>query len=166
MESLAALDLDPKPTPSSTPSGGFHDYFIGPDVKNIAATDNYHPLGRGIDIRSKAGYVVGEGSTVGGQNYHRPSDDAGAGRPVPAPASLLSLCAGPRDVQQPGTVVQATDQDTPAAVAAAIDYLEARAPLAVEGRGGDHCTYTVACFLRDFEIAETTALGLLAEYWN
>jgi hypothetical protein len=155
MESLAALNLDLDTYTVRTPTGGLHVYYTG-ESGNSAGTR----LGPGLDVRSKGGYVVGAGSIIGSYRYTSTVHGAVQAAPGKLVSGANSVASGL------SKRLAIAEEDTPAAVAAAIDYLENRAPLAVEGRGGDHCTYTVACFLRDFGIAETTALGLLAEYWN
>lgn len=156
MESLAALNLDLDTYTVRTPTGGLHVYYTG-EAGNSTGTR----LGPGLDVRGRGGFVVGEGSCIDGRRYDTNLSGQGL---AAAPSELVFRLSEAK--AQPALRVQATDQDTPAAVAAAIDYLEARAPLAVEGKGGDHTTYTVACFLRDFGLSEETATGLLAEHWN
>jgi hypothetical protein len=56
--------------------------------------------------------------------------------------------------------------DTPAAIRLATSYLVERAPEAIEGAGGDHTTFAVACSLRDYGVSEGVALELMLEHWN
>ena len=56
--------------------------------------------------------------------------------------------------------------DQRANIEAAREYLTKRAPLAIEGRGGDTTTYRVCCVVRDYALFEGTALSLLWEDWN
>ena len=48
-----------------TPSGGWHLYFKKPDVEHIGNNS----IGKGIDIRCDAGYVLEAGSTIDGKAY-------------------------------------------------------------------------------------------------
>jgi hypothetical protein len=41
-----------------------------------------------------------------------------------------------------------------------------KAPVAIEGAGGDHQTFKVACAVKDHGVSELTALHLMAEHWN
>lgn len=49
----------------ATPSGGSHLYFAKPGIKHIGNNS----IGKDIDIRCDAGYVLEPGSTVGGKSY-------------------------------------------------------------------------------------------------
>lgn len=48
-----------------TPSGGWHLYFKKPDIEHIGNNS----IGKGIDIRCDAGYVLEPGSTIDGKAY-------------------------------------------------------------------------------------------------
>jgi len=68
-DALAALEAKHGPLPdtlrASTPSGGTHFYFA-PDSR---ARNTASKLGAGLDTRGHGGYVLAEGSTVGGKRY-------------------------------------------------------------------------------------------------
>src|SRR5207302_3330023 len=61
--SLAALETLhgklPETCTVSTPSGGQHFYFAGPDVSNTVGA-----LGAGLDVRSRGAYAVAPGSVT------------------------------------------------------------------------------------------------------
>lgn len=79
LSNLLILDIDPKnnghktfealslalpPTLKiKTPSGGHHLYFKGQGKTGV------NVLGRGVDVRSKGGYVVAPGSSINGARY-------------------------------------------------------------------------------------------------
>jgi hypothetical protein len=69
-----------------TPSGGTHLYFTAPEtpVRNSAGR-----LGPLIDIRSDGGYVIGDGSRVGGRAYAARGDFLPL--PLPLPAWIVRL---------------------------------------------------------------------------
>lgn len=48
-----------------TPSGGWHLYFTKPDIERVGNNS----IGKGIDIRCDAGYVLEPGSTIDGAKY-------------------------------------------------------------------------------------------------
>jgi Bifunctional DNA primase/polymerase, N-terminal len=74
-----------------TPSGGSHLYFTAPEtpVRNSAGR-----LGPLIDVRADGGYVVGDGSLVGGRRYAARGDFLPLALPLPAWIARL-LCGEP-----------------------------------------------------------------------
>jgi hypothetical protein len=155
------LGLDFETFTVSTPSGGLHLYYVDAGYTNRAGTLDLPDGGKakGVDIRGVGGYVVGPGSETpkGIYKMHTPS------------AKLLELpkafAAQLREHSPTDTGEKAEGSDSPAAVAAGIEFLK-RAPLAVEGEGGDATTVGVIFRLRDYGIAPDTALELLVEHWN
>lgn len=156
---LSLLELDSGDLPDTytqvTPTGGRHLVFRC-DVPMRQGTDL---LGRGLDLRSKGGYIVGAGSTIGAAEYT--GNNIGVAK---APDWLVERCgavrAKPEHVDPPHGV------NAEAAEARARHYLEHEAPLAVEGEGGDETTYKVAARLKDFGIVEDVAATLLLDHWN
>jgi hypothetical protein len=73
-----------------TPSGGSHLYFTAPEtpVRNSAGR-----LGPLIDVRADGGYVVGDGSLIGGRRYVARGDFLPLA--LPLPAWLARLCEEP-----------------------------------------------------------------------
>jgi hypothetical protein len=143
-----------------TPTGGRHLYYRASDVHNSAGR-----LGPDLDVRSAGGYVVGPGSVLepgtknaaGGSYLVERADEFG---PLPgAFADKLTAREAPKSVEP----VARQDQS---ALDRAEQWLKTAAPLAIEGQGGDHTTYTVACRLKDFAISEDEAFLLLADAWN
>lgn len=61
--------------------------------------------------------------------------------------------------------VSSTDLNQQRAVERAVSFLD-DAEGAVEGEGGDHRTYVVACRLKDYGVAQDVAFALLASKWN
>ena len=155
-ESLAALELlyDLPPTRTvRTPSGGRHLYYSGPAVGNSVGR-----LGRGVDIRSRGGYVVAPGSRTDAGAYEWAND-----LPVaPAPEWLVAKLG----TIVPKTGTAAPVEDAPdALVANAVAWLEGEAP-AIEGEGGDLRTFVVACKLRDRGLSANQAFEAMAGSWN
>jgi hypothetical protein len=117
-------------------------------------------LGRGLDIRSKGGYIVGPGSVVEGNLYRTTA----AGCPAPVPAWIADRLGVRVDVDRvdcelPNTV------DSDRAGDRARNYLTG-APLAVEGSGGDQTTYKVAARLKDLGCGQVQAEELMLAHWN
>lgn len=154
-ETFASLSFPEDTFIVRTPSGGRHLYYrVAADVRNSVQS-----LGAGVDVRGIGGYVVGPGSILGDRSY----------RPVDAGASVAALDAAlpvGRTRDPDHVLLPAVTLDAPAAVDRAIAYLDRDAPLAVEGDGGDHCTYKVACQLKDFGLSEFMTWELMTEHWN
>lgn len=148
----------PETLSATTPSGGKHLFFVAAESYGNSAG----ALGPGIDVRGVGGYVVGSGSVIGEQRYAWDDPET----PIaPCPGWLAALLK-PRAPTAPRTVVASTDLDLEANVARAVEYLRTVAPLAVEGSGGDHTTYAVACRVKDLGVSEGACLDLLLERWN
>ena len=156
-KSLAALEAQHGPLPDtcrvSTPGGGTHYYFSGPDVGNSACK-----IGDKLDIRGRGGYVVAPGSSTAKGAY----TVANAADPAPVPKWLLALCNRPREKANTGAAVPDAAGD---AVENAKGWLAAQPP-AVEGEGGDARTFAVACGLRDRGLSQAQAADLMAGEWN
>lgn len=145
----------------NTPSGGYHCYFYGPDSRLRVG------LRPGVDIRSHNGYVVAPGSYVidlahgvDGE-YTVYADEKIALVPDRIEAELQEPNA-PRDKE----AHEAIEEDTPTAIAQAIEWLKYQAP-AVEGQGGDNLTFRVAAKLtHDYALTLETTFSLMVGYWN
>lgn len=158
--SMMELDLPPTLT-VSTPSGGMHLYYHGPDVANSAGR-----LGQGVDVRGVGGYVVAPGSwfadPTGEKGYtgaYRVARDTAL---AVAPPTLVLMAGAPRERQDGGPV----SIDDPMDIEYAIRYLRAEAPLAVSGLAGNNTAYQVAARLIEIGVSIQTANELLAEHWN
>lgn len=154
IESARALGVDFSGFAVRTPSGGMHEYFLGPDV-----TNSVERLGRGVDIRSAGGFLVGPGSTLPEGVYV--VEAANDIRQVP-PAVVHRLTASEIERSSAPSVTP----DLPDAVDRGVTYLTTQAPQAVEGAGGDATTFRVAAHLKDFGVSEDMAVDLMAEHWN
>lgn len=154
LSSYLALDLPLDTLMVRTPTGGFHAYLNGPN-KSLSVDK----LGQGLDIRSAHGYVIAPGSVVAEGVYEIDND-------VPlavAPAHLIAKLDEPRER---GSVAISTDLDTDFAVARAVKYLREEAPIAIEGQGGDDCTFRVACIVKDMGLSAEGVLDAMAANWN
>ena len=157
LELVEGLDL-PETRETYTPTGGRHVFFrVDEPVKSGVNT-----IARGLDVRSRGGYVVGAGSrTKNGEYLVASGGPNGLAR---APKWLLSCLHSRAAERRP-------DVDIPVPyVEAAPDrarrYLEFDAPAAQQGDGGDETTFRVACRLKDIGCTEQQALAILLEHWN
>lgn len=159
-EEIIRLELEGKDFPGTftqkTPTGGLHlVYRHKTPVKQ--GTD---VLGRGLDIRSRGGYVVAAGSCIDGAYYTSIFGPVSA-----APQWIVGACGvAPEKKTEAQPLPLSVDEKR--AVKRATHYLEKEAPLAVEGENGDQNTYLTACRVKDFGVSEAVAFELLASVWN
>lgn len=135
----------------STPTGGEHVYLRG------RAASSVERLGNGVDTRGVGGYVVAPGSVVDGMPYTVVSN----GVVADAPTWVVQLAGAP--IERKADAAPVVETEGKFAQAAA--WLRTAEP-AVEGAGGNGATFKVAARLRDFGVAEHTALTLMLAGWN
>lgn len=143
---------------SATTTAGRHLIFSADKPTKQGA----NVLGRGLDIRSRGGYIVAAGSTIGDKVYV-----ASNKRPVAqAPDWLIKL------IGEAGKKTDANRNDTPPkgldenrARDRAVEYLKARAPIGEQG-GRNDTGFRVACELKDLGAGEPEAVELMLEHWN
>lgn len=151
---LQGLDLPPT-FEQHTPTGGRHLVFRS----HFSCKQGTDVLGRGLDIRSKGGFIVGAGSTLELGTYTaevRPVAVA----PAWLPARLKTV--DPERAKQKGVESPVASRSAKRAT----EYLVNHAPVAVEGEAGDFTTFKVACKVKDLGCDEATAFELMFERWN
>lgn len=157
-DSLNLLEIQhgfPSTLVTQTPTGGQHIFY----KSNDRAANSVGALGRGLDIRSYGGYVVGPGSTVAAGDY-----SFGIDAPIAdAPAWLVHKLGAftEREHKEKVNVVDAPD----AVVDRAREWLCGQLP-AIQGAGGDAQTFKVACGLRDVGVSAAQAFALMQDSWN
>ena len=140
----------------NTPSGGRHlIYRASEPVKQGESV-----LAKGIDIRSKGGYIVAAGSVIDGKEYTW----GPALTVAPCPEWIIKECGKP--AKRDTVKTDKTKVSKPRATKRAKHYLEKEAPLAIEGDGGDHATFKVCAHLKDLGVDVVDAVELLADHWN
>lgn len=138
-----------------TPTGGLHlVYRAKAPVKQGQSV-----LAPGLDIRSKGGYIVGEGSVIDGKPYKWQHE----GEPAPCPEWIIEQCG--RAIEREITEDHTLEINLARAAHRATEYLKT-APTAVEGSGGDETTFKVAAAIKDFGVNRELALQLMLEHWN
>lgn len=140
----------------STPSGGQHLIYRAPEpVKQGESV-----LAKGLDIRSKGGYIVASGSVIDGKKY-----SWGKIKEVAqCPDWIIKECGRP--VEKEKIEVDAAKVSKRNAAKRAVHYLEKEAPIAIEGDGGDHTTFKVSAHLKDLGVEPEAAVELLLDHWN
>lgn len=141
-----------------TGGNGLHIYFKKPaDISVRNALPNYP----GIEFKSIGQQVVGAGSIHPDtkQEYVIKNN---AFEPVQAPEALLKL------IERPAIELSSDPEkfdDSDYNVLRYIKFLQG-AHVAVEGEGGDLCTFQTACRGRDFALSSQKVFELMAEHWN
>jgi hypothetical protein len=162
-DTITRLELEGYYFPASaeqrTPTGGRHIIY----AVSAAVRQGANVLGPGVDIRSRGGYIVGAGSTIGSDAYTLHGDHV-----TDAPQWLVDRCGTPQahtaaPVQASGRLVQ--NVDATAAEQRGAHYLFNEAPQAIEGQGGDETTYKVAARLKDLGCTQQQATLLMLQ-WN
>lgn len=160
-ETILGLEFEGRELPpsyeQSTPTGGKHIVYVSDDPCK-QGTD---VLGKGLDIRSRGGYILGAGSVIEANTYQQFN---GHSRLVPVPAWVVDRSG--RAVENDAKPVAALDGvDTERAESRGLEYIQ-NAPASVEGEGGDQNAYRVAAKLKDFGCTEEQAFSLMEAYWN
>jgi hypothetical protein len=139
-----------------TPTGGRHLYFrAGANVPN-----SVEGLGRGLDVRSGGGYVVGPGSTISDAHYLVALDTGVAAAP-----DWLTAKLGYAPVAQRHAIHDQPDAPDDS-VERARSWL-VTAERSVKGQGGDQTAFRVACRLRDLGLSYQQACDLMrSEAWD
>lgn len=166
---LGILELElqgfefPETRTQETASGGRHYVYLLPGEPVGQGAD---VLGVGIDVRSRGGFIVGDGSCIGERLYTATSHPV-----VSAPGWLIERLSqsndrSERERDSAGRNRPAADVDLEAVKKRAAAYLRESAAPALEGQGGDHTTFKVACWVKDYGLDAGTALELMLEHWN
>lgn len=161
-ESLAALEKEIQLEATyevETPRGGRHIYYrCATPIRN-----GVDVFGRGVDVRTTAGYVLAAGSRTSVGEYGVVSDEPLA-EADPALAAALATRAKQRDHARDAAERGDVDTDADAAVSRARGFLVSH-PAAIQGQGGDHHTFRTVCRIRDFGVPQNQA-AIALEEWN
>jgi hypothetical protein len=147
----------PQTLVTGSPSGGRHHWYRGRHLFAIGTHKSNHP---GIDF---AQYVILPGCMkADGTGYTLQADHPIADAPDWFYVEAKRLADEVEAIEQEPVI----DLDQPANVDWAKDYLQHDAPRSVAGEGGEQSTLDVATVLKDHGISESTALELMAEFYN
>lgn len=163
LELLRMVEDLPDTLTADTPTGGRHLFYRLPDGHE-GVPNSVETLGKGLDVRSRGGYVVGAGSTVEAGEYRFASGGEGADIRSLAPDWLVDRLGA--SVQRELPAVQDIPPASDEVVARAMDWLET-AERSVKGAGGDQAAYRVACRLRDFGLSYLQACeAMRSDAWD
>lgn len=146
-----------------TGGGGTHYIFKNPDRKKVLKKLRAYP---GIDFLSVGHYVVGVGSIhpTSGLAYQWRFDSVELNDTSCAPAQLLDII-GKRKINEAGITLDCYDDSKPV-LKRFSSYLENSAPVSIEGCGGDHTAFIVACTGKDYGLSPAKTLELMLGHWN
>ena len=148
-----------------TGSGGYHFIFKIKVPEDRAIGANLNKLGYyGLDTKHHGGYIVAAGSVhpETGQPYQIFRKTPA--QVIQAPEKLVALVTRP--AQEDLSAGTGTFKDDDLGKTRYIHYLEKKAPLAIQGSGGNATAYTVAVRGRDFALSPEITLELLLEHWD
>ena len=140
-----------------TPSGGQHHYYAGEHVFALGERG----LGRDVDCPN---YVLIAGCRLAdGGEY---ASVTASGTPcAPAPAWVYDVI-GKRYERPERDEVPAVELNQPHNIERTVDYLKEISP-AIEGEGGDDCTYRAAAWCHSHgAVSEDVCFELMAEHFN
>jgi hypothetical protein len=150
---LLNLELDNEDLPETmlgaTPNDGDHHIFMG------AMASGANKFGPGLD--SAVMIPVPGSNAVGKGQYTLVKNGVVAQVP-----EWLKRMAGAK--REKTTAAPTVDEDLEHNIERAIEYLQ-RAPESIQGAGGDHTAYTVACRVRELGISQNMALELMHEHY-
>lgn len=101
-ESLASIKGMPPTLTVTTPSGGWHLYYLCPE-EGMRSKNGLLP---GIDIKADGGYVVGPGSTIDGKPYEWVDPEASISAMPEAILALMRNGNGNRTAPSPSQVTE------------------------------------------------------------
>ncbi|PAW79251.1 MAG: hypothetical protein B9S32_04670 [Verrucomicrobia bacterium Tous-C9LFEB] len=169
-KSLARLEEEHGKLPETftvrTPSGGEHRYFKG------TCRPTQSVLGKHIDTRSEASYVVAPGSTCHtidgkGNKIKGTYTIINDVEPAECPEWMLGLLTRKVEVKAAPNCLAVSKLDTESNIAEAMEFL-ASAPLCVEGDGTHGGEYLLNIFmeLRDRGVSQEKAKTLVLQNYN
>lgn len=142
-----------------TGGGGVHIYFKKPaDIAVKNALKEYP----GIEFKSYGQQVVGAGS-IHPETGNPYMIKRYPFKPAPIPETLLKAIQ--REEIDLNSNNDTAFDDSDQNILRYIKFLQG-APAAIEGEGGDICTFKTACRGRDFALTAQKTFELMAEHWN
>lgn len=146
-----------------TGSGGFHFYFKKPATAIIKKKLKAYP---GIEFLSKGAQIVGACCVHPDTNkLYTPYNSTKLKDIAAAPDPLLDMLMVKNKVTGHARTRQTKYIEDAAAISRYISYLETT-EAAIEGEGGDDCTYKVACRGKDLGLSPATTLDLISDHYN
>ena len=141
-----------------TPRGGEHRYFALDDGELVSPSSS--KLAPHVDIRSFHSYVLLPPSRTKDGSYIWEIDR----KPAYRTDEMVRVANSAREKHEDRDkwIIPADRREN---IQTATKWLQQDARPAVEGAGGDHCTYATAAYLKSLAISEELTLELMWEHW-
>ena len=161
--------LPPTALQQTTPRGGLHMFYSLPPGERVSASaSKFAPH---VDVRSSSSYVLLPPSRTkdGIYSWEKSANLDSLGYPTASPShctrEMIEKCNAGREKHKDNDrwIIEA---DLPENVASAVAWLRDQARVAVEGEGGDHCTFSTAAMMKSYGISQSLAFDLLWDHWN
>lgn len=146
---------------SRTPRGGEHLFFALDEDEVVSPSAS--KIAKKVDVRSFHSYVLLPPSSTHDGSYEW------EGKPTAKPAfrtdEMVRVANAYREKHEDRDT-WLIEPDLPENIADAIDWLQHKARIAIEGEGGDHTAYATGAYMKSFGLSEETAFDLIWEHWN
>lgn len=156
---LQRLGLGPTSLVQQSPRGGTHEFYELAEGEVVSSTASR--IAEKVDVRSFHGYILLAPSKTPSGTYSWLRDGA-AGQRSDEFVKAANTAKARSDLHDTWLI----EPDQPQHVARAIDWLQNKAKISVEGEGGDSNAYATAAYLKSLGVAEDTAFDLMWEHWN
>ena len=144
---------------SKTPREGQHLFYRLEE--NDIVPSSASKIAKHVDVRSDNGYILLPPSKTTDGAYEWVSEGKATRRTEEMVRTAYTGREKSRDHD-----VWVIEQDILENVKLAIEWLTTKAKIAVQGEGGDQCTYDTGCMMKSYGMSQAKALELMLEHWN
>ena len=144
---------------SKTPREGQHLFYALNESDCIPSSAS--KISKAVDVRSIDGYVLLPPSSTADGKYQWVKQGEATYR---TDEMVRTAYTGKEKSKDHDTWI--IEQDIPENVKLAIAWLRVDAEIAIQGEGGDECTYKTACMMKSYGLSQAKALELMQEHWN
>ena len=144
---------------SKTPRDGTHLFYAL--EKNDVVPSSASKIAKNVDVRSSNGYVLLPPSCTKDGAYVWVCEGRATNR---ADEMVRTAYTGKEKSKDHDTWI--IEQDLPENITLAIEWLHTKAKIAIQGEGGDQCTYDTGCMMKSYGLSQAVALEVMLEHWN
>lgn len=144
---------------SKTPRDGQHLFYKIDNTDIIPSSAS--KVAPHVDIRSDNGYVLLPPSTTEAGAYIWVKQGEAAYR---TDAMVRTSYTGRTKSEDHDKWI--IEQDIPENVKLAIEWITTEAKIAIQGEGGDQCTYDTGCMMKSYGLSQAKALEIMLDHWN